>query len=256
MRRSSFLIASAAVTVSLGTLPARAQTGGLVLMCPLNSDNPMGEIVKAFAAKHGAAVRPFFGRPDALASQLEAGAPCDVFVASSADMEATLSQKGLVEAWKPLCKLVPTIIVGKGNAQHITTIGDLAKHGVKLSVGDDATPIGKFTHALVKRATKEYGADFESRFFANVASRGVNSKAVTGQVNNGTADAGIVFTSDVVGDEVGRVEEVAIPAALAGAIANQIAVVKASANQAAAKSFIEFATGAEAAAIFRRYRFA
>jgi molybdate transport system substrate-binding protein len=256
VRRSLFVASAAALLAAAGSRIASAETP-LVVLAPLNSDRPLNDIIKDFGAKHGGAtVRPFFGRPDALYGQLEAGAPCDVFVSSIAELTSKAVQKNLVEAPHPMCKLVPTIIVAKGNPLHLASLADLGRKGVRLSIGDDATPIGRFTHALVKRASKEYGADFAARFDANVVAHGVNTKAVTGQVNNSSADAGIVFTSDLYGEEAQRADEVAIDPALGGSIQNEIAVATGSTNKPLAKAFVDYVLSPEGQAVFHRYRFA
>ncbi|HTW84819.1 MAG TPA: molybdate ABC transporter substrate-binding protein [Candidatus Sulfotelmatobacter sp.] len=255
MRRSSFVASVAAAVLAGGATAVRAEAP-LVVLAPLNSDRPLSDIIKAFAAKHGGAtVRPFFGRPDMLFGQLAAGAPCDVFVSSIAELSAQALDKHLVDPFRPMCKLVPTIIVAKGNPLHITGLADLARKGVRLSVGDDATPIGRFTHAVIKRATKTYGADFPEKFEANVVSHGVNTKGVTGQVNSGSADAGIVFTSDLYGDEMQRAQEVPIDPALGGSIQNEIAVATGSTNKPLAKAFVDYVLSPDGQAVFHHYRF-
>ena len=255
MRRAVFISAGAALAAATAAGGVALADGPIVVLAPVNSDRPLTDIIKEFESKHaGASVRSFFGRADVVYGQLEAGAPCDVFVSSLPDLSAKATQKGLVEAWRPMCKLTPTIMVAKGNPLHITGLGDLAHKGVRISMGADVTPVGRFTNALIKRAVKDYGADFPEKFMANVVSRGVNTKGVTGQVNNGSADAGIVFKSDLIGDELQRAAEVEIAPDLAGSIQNEIAVAKASTNKKLAQAFVDFTTSAEGQAVFHRYR--
>ena len=103
----------------------------------------------------------------ALETQIEQGAPADVFL--SAD---TTNPKKLVDAGLTVGPAVNfagnklTVIVPSTNPAKITTPADLAKPGVKVIAAGDDVPITKYANQLVANLAKEpgYPADFAAAY--------------------------------------------------------------------------------------------
>ena len=76
-----------------------------------------------------------FAGSDQLATQIQQGAPADVFAAASPKYPELLYQQGLVE--KPIKFVTNTLvlIVPKSNPGGIHSVLDLAKPGMKLVIG-------------------------------------------------------------------------------------------------------------------------
>jgi molybdate transport system substrate-binding protein len=82
-----------------------------------------------------------------------------------------------------------------------------------------------------------------------------NVRSVLGKVALGEADAGIVYTSDVVGDAATQVGQIQIPDAL-NTIANYpIAPIADSANPALAQAFVDYILGPEGQTLLAEYGF-
>src|SRR5712671_4546303 len=110
----------------------------------------------------------------ALETQIEQGAPADVFLSADTTNPKKLVDKGLAEgAAVAFAGNRLTIIVPAANPAGIKTPADLARSGVKVIADGDAVPITKYATQLVANLAKEagYPADFVARYTANVASK-------------------------------------------------------------------------------------
>ena len=186
----------------------------------------------------------------ALATQIEQGAPADVFLSADTTNPQKLVDKGLVDG-RPVtfAHNELTIVVPTTNPAGIQTPADLAKSGIKVIAAGDEVPITKYADQLVDNLAKEagYPADFAAAYAANVASREDNVKAVIGKIELGEGDAGIVYVTDAAAsDKVATVdvpETANVPATYDGV------VVKASQNRTAAKAFLDWFAGPDGQAI-------
>ena len=192
----------------------------------------------------------------ALETQIEQGAPADVFLSADASNPQKLVDAGFASG-DPVAfarnKL--TIIVPKGNPAGITSPKDLAKPGLKIIAAGDAVPITKYATQLVKNLSglAGYPANLPAAYAANVASKEDNVKAVVSKIELGEGDAGIVYVTDAAAsDKVDTVEvadEANVPAAYDGV------VVKASPNQDAATAFLNWLAGPDGQAILAKFGF-
>jgi molybdate transport system substrate-binding protein len=88
----------------------------------------------------------------------------DVFV--SADMaQIELAKKnGMVQGEMPVfVKNRLVVIVPRRNPGQVTAFWDLAKLGLKLTLGAPKVPIGNYSRQAFSKANTAYGADFAER---------------------------------------------------------------------------------------------
>jgi molybdate transport system substrate-binding protein len=240
---------SSASTVTGSGSPAAA--GDLTIYAASSLKAAMARIKPAYETAHpGATLTISTDSSSALETQIEQGAPADVFL--SADMA---NPQKLVEADLAAGAAVPfagnklTIIVPKANKAGITSPADLASSGVKVIAAGDAVPITKYATQLVANLAKEagYPADFAAAYAANVASREDNVGAVVAKIELGEGDAGIVYLTDAKASTkvttVDVPDNANVPAEYAGV------VVKTSRNAAAADAFLAWLTGSGGRAI-------
>ena len=191
-----------------------------------------------------------------LETQIEQGAPADVFLSSDTKNPQTLVDKGLADgdtvrfAGNKLTIVVPT-----SNPAGITTPADLAKSGVKIIAAGDAVPITKYATQLVANLAKEagYPADFVAAYTANIVSKEDNVKAVIAKLELGEGDAGIVYVTDAKASS--KVATIDVPNT-----ANVLAiyagvVVTASKNVVAAKAFLTWFAGPDGQAMLSTFGF-
>lgn len=193
----------------------------------------------------------------ALETQIEQGAPADVFLSADTTNPDKLVAAGLaVSPAVPFAGNTLVIIVPKGNPAGVHAPVDLARAGLKVVAAGATVPITKYATKLVKNLAALPGAPagFEASYAANIVSNEDNVKAVVAKIELGEGDAAIVYVTDAKAS--GKVDSVAItpdsanvPATYAGV------VVKASTNQAAAAMFLSWLAGPAGQAILSTFGF-
>jgi molybdate transport system substrate-binding protein len=192
----------------------------------------------------------------ALATQIEEGAPADVFLSADTKSPTTLSDKGLTDgAPVEFATNVLIVIVPTGNPAGITTPADLAKAGVKIIAAGDEVPITKYANQLVDNLAKEpgYPADFVAAYHANIVSKEDNVKAVVAKLELGEGDAAIAYVTDAKASTL--VATVAVPDSANVVATYAGVVVKASANSEAANTFLTWFAGSDGQAILSGFGF-
>lgn len=200
----------------------------LTVFAAASLKNTFTEIGRDFEAAHpGVTVRFSFGGSSDLVSQIQAGAPADVF--ASADTTTMDKLASSVSDRHDFASNTLEIAVPPANPAHVATFADLAKPGVKVVVCAPEVPCGAAT-AKVETA-------------AGVTIKPVSEEQsvtdVLGKVSTGEADAGLVYKTDVEGAK-GTVKGVAFPEASGAVNTYPIAELKTS---TAAGQFIDFVLG-------------
>lgn len=172
-----------------------------------------------------------FGGSDKLATQIEQGAPADVFASASAKYTTKLYEEGLVDKPVTFASNRLVLIVPKANPANITKVSDVTRPGTRLVVAAAGVPVGDYTRTVL-------GELKLSDALKNVVSEESDVKGVTGKIAvGGNAHAGFVYATDVppVADKVRVIE---IPASAQPPISYQIAVVKRTKHPKEAAAFI------------------
>ena len=186
----------------------------------------------------------------ALETQIEQGAPADVFLSADTTNPKKLVDKGLTSG--PAVAFAGntlTVIIPTADPAGISTPADMAKAGVKVIAAGDAVPISKYAGLLVANLAKrpDYPKDFAAAYAANIVSKEDNVAAVVAKIETGDGDAAIVYGTDAKkSTKVTMVpvpDDANVPATYAGV------VVGPSAHQDAARAFMTWLTGPDGQAI-------
>ena len=201
------------------------------------------ELGRQYAAANGGDKVTFnFAGSQALATQIQQGAPADVF--ASADIPNLDKVKDLVGTPENFASNRLAIVVEKGNPRGVRTLDDLASSDLKVVLAAEEVPAGKYARQLLDKAGVGVAP----------VSQEDNVKAVVTKVALGEADAGIVYVTDVAagGD---KVEGVDIPEDQNVTATYPIATVKASKDQEGASAFMDLVLSAEGQQVLKRYGF-
>jgi len=192
-----------------------------------------------------------------LRTQIEQGAPADVFLSADQTNPARLVDAGLTDgdavdfAGNALVVVVPS-----ANPAGIATPADLAVHGTKIIAAGAEVPITTYAARVVANLAAQpgYPTDFVARYDANVVSREDNVKAVVAKIELGEGDAAIVYDTDATASN--RVRPIGIPTAANVSATYAGVIVKASERRAAAHAFLDWLAGPEGQAALARFGFA
>jgi molybdate transport system substrate-binding protein len=194
------------------------------------------------AASGGTKVTFNFAGSQALATQVQQGAPADVF--ASADTTNMDKVRDLVGTPQPFASNLLAIVVEKGNPRGVMTLGDLASSELKVVLAAEEVPAGKYAkHVLDQAGVRVQPVSQED-----------NVKAVVTKVSLGEADAGIVYVTDVTAGG-GKVEGVDIPQDQNVVATYPIATVKASRAQDQAQAFLDLVLSAEGQRVLEQHGF-
>jgi molybdate transport system substrate-binding protein len=172
-----------------------------------------------------------FGGSGALETDIEQGAPADVFAAASPKQPAALYAKGLVDKPVEFATNTLVLIVPKNNPAHITSVNDITRPGVKLVICNATVPCGDYAR------TAFANLGITAAAMKNVVSQTTDVTQTVADVALGQADAGFVYITDAKAAD-GKVAVVRLPTKAKPDTQDYIAVVKSGRNQAAAKAFV------------------
>jgi len=203
------------------------------------------------------AVRFNFAGTQTLVTQIESGAPADVFASADQAHMNTLASESKVQAPAVFTRNKLAIIVPVTNPASISQPFDLARSGVKLDIAAPSVPAGASARVMLGKLALQPGAPsgFVAQVMHNVVSQEDNVEAVVTRVALGEADAGIVYLSDLSTPNGGKVHSIAIPDAANLINIYPVAVVSSSTHAAAAKQFVDFLTGPDGQALLRQHGF-
>jgi molybdate transport system substrate-binding protein len=201
------------------------------------------KIGEDFTAANGATKVTFnFAGSQALATQIQQGAPADVF--ASADIPNMDKVKDLVGTPQNFASNQLQIVVEKGNPKAVKGLEDLANPDLKVVLAAPEVPAGRYAAEALGKADVT----------VKPVSQEDNVKAVVNKVALGEADAGIVYVTDVTagGD---KVEGVDIPEDLNVLATYPIATVKASKAQDKAQAFMDLVLSDQGQQVLKQYGF-
>jgi molybdate transport system substrate-binding protein len=207
----------------------------------------LGQVESAYFASHPQVdFRNNFGSSGTLAREIEEGAPVDVFLSAAAEPMNDLENKGLItEGTRENILHNALVLVAPLDSKLQGTAGLVDRSTRLIAIGDPASvPAGQY-------AQQTLNALHLSDQVKGKLVLGKDVRQVLTYVETSNADAGFVYATDARLSD--RVRVVAtLPESDHDPIVYPAAVVKTSANQSAAHTFVEFLDGPEARAIFTR----
>ncbi|MCS6569732.1 molybdate ABC transporter substrate-binding protein [Curtobacterium flaccumfaciens pv. flaccumfaciens] len=251
-RLRPFAALALAATVALGLAACTAPDAGSGASASAGSDTegPTGSITvfaaaslqqtfttlgKQFeTANPGASIRFSFAGSSDLVTQIQNGAPADVFASADEANMAKLSSSDLASGSpRDFATNVLEIAVAPGNPKGITDLDDLRAPGVQLVTCAAPVPCGAAT-AKVESAS---GVDLEP------VSEEQSVTDVLGKVESGQADAGLVYVTDVRGAG-GKVDGVPFDESGKAVNTYPIGVLRESEDPELAQAFSEYVRSA------------
>jgi len=236
--------------VLLGVLGPVATAAELTVFAAASLTNVLQVLGEDWQKAGGEELVFNFGASSALALQIAAGAPADVFFsADEAKMHQLGSQGHLIRGSRlSLLSNTLVVVVAGDSGLEITSPQDLLKAVKVLALAEPRTvPAGIYAREYLQRAG--VWAALESKVVPVD-----NVRAALATVEAGNADAAIVYATDAA---ISKKVKVAfqVPVEEGPEISYPVALVSGTENEAAARRFVQYLASEEAKATFRRFGF-
>ncbi|MBE0670524.1 MAG: molybdate ABC transporter substrate-binding protein [Anaerolineales bacterium] len=229
----------------------------LTVFAAASLTNAFTEIGDNFEAENSDVTVAFnFAGSQALRTQIEEGAPADVFASANIkEMDALIAGGFITEgATQIFLNNELVVILPADNPAELDSPDDLANSGVKIVFAAEEVPVGNYARQALDLMNGSFGADFKDKVLANVVSNEDNVKQVVAKVQLGEADAGIVYTSDAV--SAPELKTIEIPVELNVIAKYPIAPLAESTNADLAQAFIAYVISDDGQAILQKWGFA
>ncbi len=202
-----------------------------------------------------------FDSSGTLATQIEEGADCDLFISAAPKQMNQIDINGgednpdgldfvLEDTRIDLLENKVVLVTADNSDSGITSFEDLTSDKLTLlCIGNEDVPVGDYSLKILEylgTSAQELEAEGKLTYGSNV-------KEVTTQVSEGTVDCGIIYATDAFSAGLTPVDEAT--AQMCGQVIYPAAVMKNSENIDAAKAFLEYLQGDEAKAVFESVGF-
>jgi molybdate transport system substrate-binding protein len=229
----------------------------LTVLAASSLTDAFGVLEKTFEERNpGTDVRQSFESSSTLLTQIQHGAPADVFASAAKEEMNTAVEDGLV-AGRPevFVRNSEVVMVPKDNPANIESMRDLARPGVKLVLAEDGVPAADYALEILGKADAEYGSGFKRDVLSNVVSREADVRASVSRVALGDADATFGYASDYTPDIRDRVEVIQIPEELNITATYPIAALQDARSPGLAREWVDLVMSDEGQRVLEKWGF-
>jgi molybdate transport system substrate-binding protein len=236
----------AASTPSTTTSSTPSLSGTVNVFAAASLKEAFTTLGKQFEAAHpGTKVAFNFGPSSSLATQINAGAPADVFASASTKNMDQVVKAGAATSPTSFASNVMEIAVPPTNPAGVTQLSDLAKPTVKVALCQKAVPCGATAAKVFTNA----------KLTVTPVTQEVDVKSVLAKVTLGEVDAGVVYVTDVLAAGA-KVKGIVIPADVNASTKYPIATLTKAPNKATAQAFTDYVLSADGASVLTADGFA
>jgi molybdate transport system substrate-binding protein len=233
-------------------------TQPVIALVAASTADAVKELIKDLEKQKGVVVEVSPGPSNGLAQQILKGAPADVFLSASENWVDALRKEGRVAETRPLLTNRLVVVVPRGRGANIRQPSDLSRAEIgKLALGGEKVPIGTYADQALKHLKLLDPLVADGKIV-----RGHDARATLAYVEQGEADAGIVYQTDAMISD--KVETAFVfDASTHGPILYSAVLVKPAQNDggdapeptADARKAYEFLFTTEAMDVFRKFGF-
>ena len=248
MRRIFVVFAALSVVIAAAQPVAAAPkpSGEITIFAASSLTESFDAMAKQFEKKYpDVSVKFDYDASSNLATQINQGAPADVFASADQDnLQKTIDSGAVTPPAVVFARNRLEIAVEKGNPMKIKSLADLQKSGLVVVLCADQVPCGKYAAQSLAMA----GVTI------NPSSKEENAKATLSKVSIGEADASIVYVTDVKASK-GTTSGVKIADKQNVIATYPMGVVKESQNATAAKAWVQYVTSKDGQKTLRKFGF-
>jgi molybdate transport system substrate-binding protein len=221
-------------------------TGGITVFAAASLTESFARIGQDFEAAHpGTTVTFNFGGSSALATQINQGAPADVYASASPANMKTVTDAGNGDATPTtFARNQLVIAVPKGNPMGVTGLSDLTSGGMKVALCAEQVPCG----AAARKALGAAGVKLTPVTLEQ------DVKAALSKVRLGEVDAALVYRTDAKAAS-SDVDGVEFPESSGAVNDYPIVALKDAPNPGGARAFVRYVLSDQGRAVLTRAGF-
>jgi len=245
------------LSLFLVLLPTLSAAAELSIFAASSLTEALKEAAASYQQQHpGSSLQLHFAGSQTLASQIEQGAPADLFISANPAAMNRLQAAGMVKESEIIARNRLVLAVTREQAGQILTPADLARPGLLLAIGNPRVPIGSYTRQLFDNLASDpgFGAQRVTAIRANVVSEETRVKAIVAKLLLGEADAGIVYQTDLTAPSARLLVQRALPCG-ANPLASYPAAVLRQGQEDRARDFLNFLLAGQGRDILKRHGF-
>ena len=211
----------------------------------------------AFELVGGVRMATSTGASSALRTQIEQGAPADVFLAADTANPDALAVAGLNDGPpEPFASNRIVIVVAREAADEIDDPFDLANDGLRIVAAGERVPISRYAAQAIEAiaALPDAPPGYAGEVEANVVSREDDVRAVLSKIELGEGDAAFVYATDALA-AADAVTTIALPDAVDVRAVYAGVVLRTSAVREKGHAYLDWLVGPEGRAILERHGF-
>lgn len=218
----------------------------LVVFAASSLKDVFGALGTTFKQQHPEASVSFnFAGTQELRTQLEHGAPADVFASADARHMAELEQAGRVQPSTLFAKNELVLAVSREASARVTRLEGTSSLE-RVVMGGPEVPIGRYTREFLQRASRSsLGPAFVTQLEARVVSKELSARQVLARVSLGEAQAAFVYRTDALSVADAGVTIVSLDEGLRVVAEYPIALVTKPAHPSLGAAWLELVRSAE-----------
>ncbi|GAA4596782.1 molybdate transport system substrate-binding protein [Actinoplanes octamycinicus] len=232
MRRAGIAALALAFGLAGCGAPAAGESSTITVFAAASLTESFTSLGKQFEDAHrGTTVKFNFAGSSALATQINQGAPADVFASA-----APTNMAAVTSAVSPVTFVKNQLVIAtaKGNPKQITGLADLTRPGLKVALCAPEVPCGAAAGTAVEAAGVEL----------TPVTLEQDVKAALAKVKLGEVDAALVYRTDAAA-AAAALDAVEFPESATAINEYPIAVLKGAANPAGAQEFVDYVRSAD-----------
>ncbi len=244
---------SVALALSLTAVASLAMAADVTVFAAASLKEALDEQAKQFEAGTGNKVVVSYGASNALAKQIEAAAPADIFISADLDWMDYVGQRNLLAPDTRVNLLRNTLVLiapssSKATLKIAPNFGLAAALGAeKLAMANpDSVPAGKYGKSALEKLGVWTSVEKQ-------VARAENVRAALALVSRGEAPFGIVYSTDALADKGVKIVDTFPPDSYPPIV--YPAAVLASSKSAAARPLLDYLRSAPARAVWEKYGF-
>ena len=245
MQTRSLAVAAVAALITATAVPAGAETTVVALVAS-NAVEAMQDAAQTYERSHpGVKVQISGAGSKVITAQLDQGAAADFVLIATSSAEAA---KQLENPVRVLANHT-VMIVAKNATGKVKSPKDLANPGVRIAYGTGGSVTAQLADETIAKLAAVYGGDYAAKVKANISITKTAIEQVEKAVDDGAADAAIVWAADA---DTGKSNVIELGDKSYYATFSA-AVVKGAKNAGAAADLVALLRSAEGQAIVKKH---